>query len=362
MNRSINIIRLENVGKRFGTVTALENFSLTVREGEFISLLGPSGCGKTTLLRIMAGQELDYTGRVFIGDRLMGRTPPFRRPVNMVFQKYALFPHMNVFNNIAFGLKIKKLSRKDIEKRVRDSLELVELSGFEERHVNQLSGGQAQRVALARALVNRPEVLLLDEPLGALDLKIRKQMQLELKKIHNKLGTTFVYVTHDQEEALVMSDRIVVIDRGEIVQIGTPQEIYSSPNSVFSARFIGESNILEGRCILVENNFARVSTRGLEVIGKTFGNVAPGNTVWVSIRPEHLILVPQKTGTKAEYCFSGEVQDSYFLGSLMKTEIAINTGVTLTVQFNAPKEIYMLKSGEKVYVIWDPELVTVLSQ
>lgn len=362
MDERSDIIRISRVGKRFGSVIALEDFSLMVKEGEFISLLGPSGCGKTTLLRIIAGQELDYTGQVYIRDRLMGRTPPFRRLVNMVFQRYALFPHMNVFNNIAFGLKIQKLPKDEINKRVKDSLDLVELAGFQDRSVNQLSGGQAQRVALARALVNRPEVLLLDEPLGALDLKIRKQMQLELKKIHNKLGTTFVYVTHDQEEALVMSDRIVVIEKGRIIQIGTPQEIYSSPNSVFSARFIGESNILEGRCVHVDNNFVKVSTNNLEVVGKTLGDVSTRSTVWVSIRPEHLILVPQDGNINTEYFFSGTVHDTYFLGSLVKSEIIINKDVTLTVQLNAPKQIYMLKPGEKVYVIWDPELVTVLSQ
>jgi spermidine/putrescine ABC transporter ATP-binding subunit len=362
MDERSYIIRINRVGKRFGSVIALENFSLMVKEGEFISLLGPSGCGKTTLLRIIAGQELDYTGRVYIRERLMGRTPPFRRPVNMVFQRYALFPHMNVFNNIAFGLKIQKLAKDEIEKRVKESLDLVELAGFQERNVHQLSGGQAQRVALARALVNRPEVLLLDEPLGALDLKIRKQMQLELKKIHNKLGTTFVYVTHDQEEALVMSDRIVVIEKGKIIQIGTPQDIYSSPNSVFSARFIGESNILEGRCLHVDNNFVKVNTNNLEIVGKTLGDVSTHSTVWVSIRPEHLIIIPQDGKINTEYFFSGTVRETYFLGALMKSEIIINEDVTLTVQLNAPKQIYMLKPGDKVCVIWDPELVTVLSQ
>jgi spermidine/putrescine ABC transporter ATP-binding subunit len=362
MKQDKTIIHLKRVGKKFGNVVALKDFNLTVEEGEFISLLGPSGCGKTTLLRIIAGQELSYIGQVFIRDKLMGRTPPFRRPVNMVFQRYALFPHMNVFNNIAFGLKIKKLPKDEIRRRVLDSLALVELEGFEGRHVTQLSGGQAQRVALARALVNHPEVLLLDEPLGALDLKIRKQMQLELKKIHNKLGTTFIYVTHDQEEALVMSDRIVVIEKGRIIQIGKPQDIYSFPNSVFSARFIGESNILEGKCAKTDGNYAFVNAYGIELKGRTLGTIASGSTVWISIRPEHLLLVSPKKEQIIKHSLAGTVRDSYFLGSLMKTEISINEKVTFTVQFNAPKQTHMLKPGDRVQVVWDPELITVLSK
>jgi spermidine/putrescine ABC transporter ATP-binding subunit len=362
MNKSKTIIKTKNVGKRFGSVIALENFVLDVQEGEFISLLGPSGCGKTTLLRIIAGQELNYTGKIFIRDKLMGRTPPFKRPVNMVFQKYALFPHMDVFGNIAFGLRIKKLPKEEIKKRVEDSLDLVELSGFENRQVNQLSGGQAQRVALARALVNRPDVLLLDEPLGALDLKIRKQMQLELKKIHNKLGTTFIYVTHDQEEALVMSDRIVIMEKGKIIQIGTPQEIYSYPNSVFSARFIGESNILEGKCLASDKDFVKVNTHGLELAGTILGDVCPDSKVWISIRPEHLNLDLAESNIKTKNYFPGIIRDSYFLGSLVKTEIMVNEEITFTVQYNKPKQSVMPKPGDKVFVEWDPELVTVLSK
>lgn len=255
-----NIIELKDVRKVFDDETvAVECFNLEVKKGEFVTFLGPSGCGKTTTLRMIAGFELPSSGQILLNGEDISALPPNKRPVNTVFQKYALFPHLNVYENIAFGLRLKKpdagngkkrrLSKSELDKKVKKALEIVDLEGFEKRSVSTLSGGQQQRIAIARAIVNEPEILLLDEPLGALDLKMRKEMQIELKKMHQKLGITFIYVTHDQEEALTMSDKIVVINDGEIQQTGTPTEIYNEPVNTFVADFIGESNIFNGTVV-----------------------------------------------------------------------------------------------------------------
>ncbi|WP_261815155.1 ABC transporter ATP-binding protein, partial [Paraclostridium bifermentans] len=241
-----NIIELKNLSKRYDDNQVLDNLSLDIKKNEFLTLLGPSGCGKTTTLKIIAGFEYADEGKVLFEERDITDIPPHERQINTVFQKYALFPHMNIYENIAFGLKIKKLPKDEIDKKVKEMLKLVALDGFERRQVESLSGGQQQRVAIARALVNEPKVLLLDEPLGALDLKLRKEMQMELKKIQKKLGITFIFVTHDQEEALTMSDKIIVMNKGKIQQMGTPQDIYNEPENSFVARFIGESNIFDG--------------------------------------------------------------------------------------------------------------------
>ncbi|MEG1560450.1 MAG: ABC transporter ATP-binding protein [Clostridia bacterium] len=243
---SKHLIDLVNITKEYSGEKALDDITLYIRDGEFLTLLGPSGCGKTTMLRIIAGFTMPDGGKVMMDGMDLKEVPPYKRKVNTVFQKYALFPHLNVFDNIAFGLKLKKLKKPEIEKRVTDILELVRLSGYEKRWIDELSGGQQQRVAIARALVNGPEVLLLDEPLGALDLKLRKGMQVELKRMQQTLGITFIYVTHDQEEALTMSDTIVVMNAGKIQQIGTPIDIYNEPKNAFVAQFIGDSNILSG--------------------------------------------------------------------------------------------------------------------
>ena len=251
-------VELRNVVKRFGQVTAVDHVSLTIPHGEFFSLLGPSGCGKTTTLRMIGGFEIPNEGEVLIENEAQGYKPPFQRPVNTVFQSYALFPHMNIHQNVAFGLQMRKVSRDEIDNKVHDMLELVHLPGMSNRKPNQLSGGQQQRVALARALINQPKVLLLDEPLGALDLKLRKAMQLELKSIQERVGITFIYVTHDQEEALTMSDRIAVMHQGKVLQVGTPEEIYEHPQNRFVADFIGETNFMIGKVAKVAPNEVQI--------------------------------------------------------------------------------------------------------
>ena len=265
---SKNIIEIQGVSKVYGDNTVLNNLSLNIRENEFLTLLGPSGCGKTTTLKIIAGFETADSGKVVFNGDDISNLPPYKRQLNTVFQKYALFPHMNIYENIAFGLKIKKLPKDEIDKKVREMLKMVALEGFEKRSVDSLSGGQQQRVAIARALVNEPKVLLLDEPLGALDLKLRKEMQLELKKIQKRLGITFIFVTHDQEEALTMSDTIVVMNKGVIQQMGSPEDIYNEPANAFVADFIGESNILDGT--MLEDYKVEFSNTVFDCVDKGF--------------------------------------------------------------------------------------------
>lgn len=285
MQESDYIIRVEHVSKSFGDKTVLNDVNLYVRKGEFVTILGPSGCGKTTLLRLIAGFQTANEGGIAIAGEDITRTPPHKRPVNTVFQKYALFPHLNVYNNIAFGLKLKKLSDAVIEKKVKQALKMVGLMDYEFRDVDSLSGGQQQRVAIARAIVNEPEVLLLDEPLAALDLKMRKDMQMELKEMHKSLGITFVYVTHDQEEALTLSDTIVVMSEGKIQQIGTPTDIYNEPVNSFVADFIGESNILNG--IMVKDKVVRFAGHTFDCVDEGFGEMAPVDVV---LRPEDIYI------------------------------------------------------------------------
>jgi spermidine/putrescine transport system ATP-binding protein len=313
-------VEMCNVVKSFltpegSTLNAVDNVSLQIKDGEFFSLLGSSGCGKTTSLRIIAGFELPTSGEMYIHGKQMGNTPPFQRPVNMVFQSYALFPHMTVDQNVGFGLKMKKVTKPEIEKRVGEALGMVKLSGMGKRTPKQLSGGQQQRVALARALVNRPEVLLLDEPLGALDLKLRKEMQLELKSLQQEVGITFIYVTHDQEEALTMSDRIAVMSYGKVLQYGTPMEIYERPNCRFVADFIGETNFLEGRVKWVENGSVVVFVPALDIDlqGVMIVPVAVGDEVTLSIRPEKIEVLDQPV--LKHNCIRGTITASTYIGA-----------------------------------------------
>ena len=286
-----NIISLQGISKTYEDNTVLDGLNLDIKKNEFLTLLGPSGCGKTTTLKIIAGFEYADDGKVLFENKDMNNIPPYERAVNTVFQKYALFPHMNIYENIAFGLKIKKMPKDDIDRKVKEMLKLVALEGFEKRSVDSLSGGQQQRIAIARALVNEPKVLLLDEPIGALDLKLRQEMQTELKKIQQKLGITFIFVTHDQEEALTMSDTIVVMNKGKIQQMGTPEDIYNEPENAFVARFIGESNIFDG---IMHDDYK------VEFCGKNFDCVDKGfdkdENIDVVIRPEDIKMTAANEG------------------------------------------------------------------
>ena len=299
-----NIISLENISKSYDNEEVLHNISLDIKDKEFVTLLGPSGCGKTTTLALIGGFLTPDSGSIKFDGMDITNVPPHKRNVNTVFQRYALFPHLNVFENIAFGLKVKKFPKQEIQRRVEEMLELVNLRGFEKRNVNRLSGGQQQRVAIARALVNEPKVLLLDEPLGALDLKLRKEMQIELKRIQQRLEITFVYVTHDQEEALTMSDTVVVMNHGDIQQIGTPVDIYNEPKNAFVADFIGESNILDG--IMVKDLLVKISGQDFECVDTGFGENTPVDVV---IRPEDIRLIDAESAK-----ISGVVRSVTFKG------------------------------------------------
>jgi spermidine/putrescine transport system ATP-binding protein len=313
-------VEMLDVVKKFpnpggGEVRAVDSVSLQIRQGEFFSLLGPSGCGKTTSLRMIAGFEWPTEGQIAIQGREMGRTPPYQRPVNTVFQSYALFQHMTIAQNVAFGLEMERLPRGEIKRRVEEALQMVKLGGLGGRRPRQLSGGQQQRVALARALVKRPAVLLLDEPLGALDLKLRKEMQLELKSLQMQVGITFIYVTHDQEEALTMSDRIAVMDRGKVRQIGKPVEIYERPNCCFVADFIGDTNFLMGTVSALEDGMAtvRLRTPEVEITGLCQGDLSYGQQVKISIRPEKMRI--SERPILNDNCVPARVLATAYIGS-----------------------------------------------
>ncbi len=304
MYDEMRLIELKGISKNFGDTQVLRNVDLYIRKKEFLTLLGPSGCGKTTMLRIIGGFEFPTEGKVLFEGKDITDVPPYRRRVNTVFQKYALFTHMNVFDNIAFGLKLKKMGKQEIARRVGRMLELVNMEGYEKRWADSLSGGQQQRIAIARALVNEPEVLLLDEPLGALDLKLRKNMQLELKAMQQELGITFIYVTHDQEEALTMSDTIAVMSGGRIHQIGDPKKIYDEPKNAFVADFIGESNILPG--VMPEDDVVEMAGQKFPCVDEGFGK---NEEVDVVVRPEDIMVVGQDVGM-----LTGTVESVIFKG------------------------------------------------
>ncbi len=344
--KSETIIKIENLSKSFGEKVVLDNINLDIRRGEFVTLLGPSGCGKTTLLRMIAGFLQPDAGVIILEGCDISGTPPHHRPLNTVFQRYALFPHLNVYENIAFGLKLNKVDKAEIEKRVRKALKMVSMTDYEDRDVNSLSGGQQQRVAIARAIVNRPKVLLLDEPLAALDLKMRKDMQMELKEMHEALGITFIYVTHDQEEALTLSDTVVVMSEGKIQQIGTPIDIYNEPVNSFVADFIGESNILNGTMI---------KDKEVEFIGHTFECIDEGfgqhTAVDVVIRPEDIYVITNTENAK----FTGTVKSCIFKGVHYEMFVDTDKGFELMIQdynaFEVGSTVGMLIKPSDIHVM-----------
>ena len=343
-------VRFEGVSKRFGPTTAVDDLSLEVRPGEFFSLLGPSGCGKTTTLRMVAGFEQPSEGRIFLDGEPVAGVPPYRRNVNTVFQSYALFDHLDVVGNVAFGLKRRKVAKAEIAERVRSALELVQLTGRESSKPWELSGGQRQRVALARALVNRPAVLLLDEPLGALDLKLRRQMQVELKEIQREVGITFLYVTHDQEEALAMSDRIAVMDGGVVEQCGTPEEVYERPAKPFVAGFIGISNLMEGT---VEAGGVRLANGSLCAAPVPDG-VADGTAVQLSVRPEKIVLDGEGDGLVR---LPGTIAERVYVGTATQVIVELEGGariVALEQNTERARSDDRWELGDRVTVAWLP--------
>jgi spermidine/putrescine transport system ATP-binding protein len=358
-------IEMRDVVKRFGEVIAVDHVSMRIRDGEFFSMLGPSGCGKTTSLRMIAGFEYPSSGEILLNGKPIGRTPAFQRNVNTVFQSYALFPHMTVAKNVAFGLEMKRVPQSEITKRVAEALDMVRLSKFADRRPRQLSGGQQQRVALARALVNHPDVLLLDEPLGALDLKLRKEMQVELKGLQERVGITFIYVTHDQEEALTMSDRIAVMNGGKVLQIGTPTEIYERPNCRFVADFIGESNFVPGKVTAVNGESATILTNVGELHGQCPAAVSVGSEAVLSVRPEKAILTSQEPAPGTPNVFPVTVERVSYIGS--DTRILVRNGSDLlfnvweqNTRSTVDRDAYW-QQGESGYLSWPIENALVLT-
>lgn len=341
-----NIVALQNVSVAFDGEQILDGLSLAIRNKEFITLLGPSGCGKTTTLRLIAGfLEPDSGDIVFEGEKING-VPAYKRQVNTIFQRYALFPHLNVYENVAFGLRVKKLPEKEIKEKVAEMLALVNLTGLEKRHIDTLSGGQQQRVAIARAIANRPKVLLLDEPLAALDLKLRKDMQKELKKIQQQLGITFIFVTHDQEEALTMSDRVVVMDAGKIQQVGTPQDIYNEPKNAFVADFIGESNIVDG--VMLKDYYVEFSGQKFDCLDKGF---LADESVDVVVRPEDVDIVDVNSGK-----LRGTVTSVSFLG--VHYEIIVDIGGFKWMIQTTDEH----KVGENVGLVIEPDAIHIMKK
>lgn len=342
--QSENILEFKSLCRSFEDgFVAVDDFNLTIKRGEFVTFLGPSGCGKTTTLRMLAGFDLPSSGEILLNGKDITRLPANERPINTVFQRYALFPHLNIFDNIAFGLKLKKLPRAEVVKKVKKALEMVDLEGFESRTVQTLSGGQQQRIAIARAIVNEPQILLLDEPLGALDLKMRKEMQLELKSMHEKLGITFIYVTHDQEEALTMSDKIVVMSEGRIQQVGTPEDIYNEPKNAFVADFIGESNIFSG----IMTGKYRVRFCGAEFT--CVDDVENGTMIDAVLRPEDILITPPREGV-----IQGTVTSVVFKG--VHYEITVQSGKNeIVIQSTRKAQV-----GSQVGLTVEPEGIHIM--
>lgn len=352
----MNMVELKQVSKRYGTVDALSTVDLVIRRGEFVTLLGPSGSGKTTMLNLIAGMVLPSAGRVFIDGRDATDCPPSQRGLGMVFQNYALMPHMTVFENIAFPLRVRRLPRDEIQRKVKDVLDLVRLPDIAARKPRELSGGQQQRVSLARCIVYNPTLILMDEPLGALDKKLREQMQLEIKRIHSELGITMINVTHDQDEALTMSDRIVLMNQGRIEQESAPEDLYFHPRTVFAADFIGDANLFTGRVVSVANGadgtvFAETGF-GPVAAAQPYFETAPGSTVTVLIRPENIRLVASLPDARVN-CAAGVVRDSIVLGGVVKHHITLSDASEIVVQEANHLRRSALTSGQAVLVSWN---------
>lgn len=353
------LLSIQNVSRSFGAVTAVDQVSLDIYPGEFFALLGPSGCGKTTLLRILAGFERPQSGRIMLDGADLTAVPPYRRPVNMMFQSYALFPHMTVEGNIAFGLKQEGTPSREIKARVAEALDLVQLEGYGKRKPHQLSGGQKQRVALARSLVKRPKLLLLDEPLGALDRKLREETQFELMTIQERVGVTFVIVTHDQDEAMTMASRIAVMDRGRIAQVATPTEIYEQPNSRYVATFIGSVNVFEGNLVIEGGKpFVRSAEAGCDITLTQPPALAAGHRVWVAVRPEKFEIAREAAPANATNCVSGVVWDIGYLGNLSTYRVKLDSGkVVIATEANRSRLTERAITWEdRVTLRWTPQV------
>lgn len=351
------IVEIKNVNKIFGENHVVHDLDLTIYEGEFLTMLGPSGCGKTTILRMIGGFEEPTEGQILIEGERVEEKEAHRRNVNTVFQSYALFPHMNIYNNIAYGLKIKKVPKDVIKKRVEEMLLLVQLSGFEKRYPGQLSGGQKQRVAIARALINEPKVLLLDEPLGALDLKLRKEMQLELKNLQKKLGITFVYVTHDQEEALTMSDRIAIMNKGYLDQLDTPVRVYEKPATRFVADFIGESNIFEATLADITGLLGVINLEvgsGLCLLDEEL-DYSISEMIYACVRPEKILYSKEEV---EGFQIKGVVKEQIYVGNIIKSNVLLATGQTIKISRLDIDEVP--KVGENINIYWNLDDVVVM--
>jgi putrescine transport system ATP-binding protein len=359
------LVRFDAVSKRFGDITAIDRLTLDIHEGEFFALLGPSGCGKSTLLRMLAGFERPSEGRILLDGRDIADVPPHRRPVNMMFQSYALFPHLSVAGNIAFGLKQDSLSKAEIDARLRDILALVQLEGFGERKPHQLSGGQRQRVALARALVKRPRMLLLDEPLSALDRKLREETRFELMELQHRLGLTFMMVTHDQDEAMAMSDRIGVMNQGRLVQVATPSEIYEQPNSRWVANFVGDVNMIEGQLAQSgpPGGVVECAAGGRLRIAQPV-DAPPGTLLWVALRPEKIEVASEAPAAAEENSFAGAVLDIGYLGDISIFKVKLDNGLVLkAAEANRSRVVKPpLSRGDRVRLHWPDDAGVVLLQ
>lgn len=354
-------IRIENVTKKFDDFIAVDNVSLTIKDNSLFSFLGPSGCGKTTILRMIAGFETPTEGRIYIDNQDITDLPPYKRPVNTIFQNYSLFPHMTIFENIAFGLKLKKINKDQINDKVNDILKIVQMDAHKNKYPNQISGGQKQRIAIARALVNEPKVLLLDEPVAALDLKLRQHMIIELMNIHDLFGITFIYVTHDQGEAMSLSDKIAIINQGKIVQVGNPDDIYERPNSIFSAYFIGDTNLISGTVVGIEDDFIEIETdllhNGEKIILDSSKNcdIEIGEKITLSLRPEKLAVSRKKPKTQSDFnILKGKIEDILYLGT--HTQYIIKVDNQKFKVFSQHKRVYFddtaLDWEEEVFIFW----------